>query len=271
MNKLKMALVAALALPSFHVLAEDAPEAKSDYSVSYNIGLFSQYIFRGYTQTHNDPALQGGMDIEHSSGFYAGIWGSNISWLDDTDAYDNGGSLEIDLYAGYASEIGETGISYDIGVLQYLYPGEVSTGIANANTTEVHAGLGYGWFDTAIHVVTSNDAWTWGDAAGADSAKGTTYYELNAEIPVGEMIGHKFLSGVTAQFHVGYQHLAGASNNQDSYGDWLIGANKSYDNGIDVGYYYTGTDVRSGENWWVARDGKFLGDSSHTFYVTKSF
>src|SRR6056300_1465659 len=117
MNKLKMALVAALALPSFHVLAEDASEAKSDYSVSYNIGLFSQYIFRGYTQTHQDPALQGGVDIEHSSGFYVGAWGSNISWLNEDQwrAYDNGGSVELDIYAGYANEIGETGISYDLG------------------------------------------------------------------------------------------------------------------------------------------------------------
>ncbi len=279
MNKLKMALVAALALPSFHVLAEDAPEAKSDYSVSYNIGLFSQYIFRGYTQTHNDPALQGGFDVEHSSGFYVGAWASNISWLKESpwDAYTDGGSAEIDLYAGYASEIGETGIRYDVGVLQYLYPGEVASGYSKANTTEVHASLGYGWFDTAVHVVTSNDAWTWGnggfqpDGTEWDSARGTAYYELNAEIPVGEMIGHKFLSGVTAQFHVGYQNFAGASNNSDSYGDWLIGLNKAFDNGIDVGYTFTGTDTRKGEGFWVKRDNTYLGDDNHTFYISKSF
>jgi len=273
MNKLKMALVAALAMPSFHVLAEDAPEAKSDYSVSYNIGLFSQYIFRGYTQTHQDPALQGGVDIEHSSGLYAGAWASNISWLTHSSAkaYDNGGSMELDLYAGYANEIGETGVSYDVGVLQYIYPGEVAAGYSRANTTEVHAGLGYGWFDTAVHVVTSNDAWTWGNGGGFDSARGTTYYELNAEVPVGDLVDNKFLSGVTAQFHVGYQHFAGASNNQDSYGDWLFGLNKSYDNGIDVGYTFTGTDVRRGQGWWQPRDGTYLGDNNHTFYVTKSF
>jgi len=277
MNKLKMALVAALALPSLHVLAEDSPEAKSDYSVNYNIGLFSQYIFRGYTQTHNDPALQGGVDIEHSSGFYLGAWGSNVTWLDDSNAYDNGGSLEIDLYGGYAGELGDTGISYDLGILQYIYPGEVAEGFSKANTTEVHVGLGYGWFDTAVHVVTSNDAWTWGEGGFQDSnieydsARGTTYYELNAEVPLGDLIESKWLSGVTAQFHVGYQHFAGASNNQDSYGDWLMGLNKSFSNGIDVGYYYTDTDVRKGQGWWVSRDGTYLADDNHTFYVTKSF
>jgi len=278
MNKLKMALVAALALPSFHVLAEDAPEAKSDYSVSYNIGLFSQYIFRGYTQTHQDPALQGGIDIEHSSGFYAGAWASNISWLreDGWQAYDNGGSVELDLYAGYASEIGETGVSYDVGILQYLYPGEVAAGYAKANTTEVHLGLGYGWLDAAVHVVTSKDAWTWGgDGRGGPSAKGTAYYEINAEIPVGELVGHKYLSGVTGILHYGYQNFVGSNevynNNADSYGDWKAGFNKSFDNGVDIGYYYTGTDVRRGQGFWTDRNGTYLGDPNHTFYVTKSF
>ena len=278
MNKLKMALVAALALPSFHVLAEDAPEAKSDYSVSYNIGLFSQYIFRGYTQTHQDPALQGGIDIEHSSGFYAGAWASNISWLreDGWQAYDNGGSVELDLYAGYASEIGETGVSYDVGILQYLYPGEVAAGYAKANTTEVHASLGYGWLDAAVHVVTSKDAWTWGgDGRGGPSAKGTAYYEINAEIPVGELVGHKYLSGVTGILHYGYQNFVGSNevynNNADSYGDWKAGFNKSFDNGVDIGYYYTGTDVRRGQGFWTDRNGTYLGDPNHTFYVTKSF
>ena len=278
MNKLKMALVAALALPSFHVLAEDAPEAKSDYSVSYNIGLFSQYIFRGYTQTHQDPALQGGIDIEHSSGFYAGAWASNISWLREEGwmAYKNGGSVELDLYAGYASEIGETGVSYDVGILQYLYPGEVNAGFAKANTTEVHASLGYGWLDAAVHVVTSKDAWTWGgDGRGGPSARGTAYYEINAEIPVGELVGHKFLSGVTGNLHYGYQNFVGSNevynNNADSYGDWKAGFNKSFDNGVDIGYYYTGTDVRRGQGFWGERTGTYLGDPNHTFYVTKSF
>ena len=274
MNKLKMALVAALALPSLHVLAEDAPEAKSDYSVSYNIGLFSQYIFRGYTQTNGDPALQGGVDVEHSSGFYVGAWASNISWLEDTNSYSHGGSLELDLYAGYANEIGDTGISYDVGFLQYLYPGDVAPDYANANTTEAHIGLGYGWFDAAVHVVTSDTAWTWGDA------RGTAYYEINAEVPVGDLVDYKYLSGVSANFHVGYQDFAGHpvyaagkyDNEIDSYADWKIGLNKNFaDSGIDMGWYYTGTDTRH-DGWFKRYDeGRIYSDPTHTFYLTKSF
>jgi uncharacterized protein (TIGR02001 family) len=78
MKTLKLALAAALTLPAMSVFAEE--EAASEHSVSYNVlVLFSEYIFRGYTQTHNDPALQGGVDYEHSSGFYLGLWASNVS------------------------------------------------------------------------------------------------------------------------------------------------------------------------------------------------
>ncbi len=80
MKTLKLALAAALTMPAMSVFAE---EAESDHSVSYNVGLFSEYVFRGYTQTHNDPALSGGVDYEHSSGFYLGTWLSNVSWIRD--------------------------------------------------------------------------------------------------------------------------------------------------------------------------------------------
>ena len=273
MKTLKMALMVALSLPTMSVIAEE--ETKSSYSVSYNIGLFSQYIFRGYTQTHNDPALQGGIDIEHDSGFYVGAWASNISWIRDRSdtAYDDGASIEMDFYGGYANEIGNTGISYDVGYLRYIYPGDRTAGGVTANTTELHVGLGYGWVDGAVHVVTSDDAWTWGRAGGSgDSARGTTYYELNAEIPVGEIIGgHPWLNGVTANLHYGYQHFAGAGNNQDSYGDWKLGLDKEFANGINVGYYFTDTDVRQDQGWWTKTKGEYLADDNHTFYITKSF
>lgn len=268
MNKLKVALVAALSLPTFSSFADEEP--KSDYSVSYNIGLFSQYMFRGYTQTNGDPALQGGVDIEHSSGFYVGAWASNISWLEDTNSYSHGGSLELDLYAGYANEIGDTGISYDVGILQYIYPGDVAPGLARANTTEAHVSLGYGWVDAAAHVVTSDDAWTWGDA------RGTAYYEINAEIPISDLIENKYLTGISANVHYGYQDFSGTpggyDNEIDSYADWKVGLNKNFAaSGIDMGWYYTGTDTRH-DGWFVRYDeGRIYSDPTHTFYLTKSF
>ncbi|OYW27068.1 MAG: hypothetical protein B7Z51_09365, partial [Methyloversatilis sp. 12-65-5] len=74
------ALASALAVPAFTAQAE---EPASPHTFTGNVGLFSQYVFRGISQTNEDPALQGGFDYSHASGFYLGTWASNISWLKD--------------------------------------------------------------------------------------------------------------------------------------------------------------------------------------------
>ena len=112
------AVLGALAVPSFVFAADAAPAP--DLTVAYNIGLYSQYIFRGLTQTDRGPALQGGVDLTHSSGFYLGAWASNISWLRDLNpgagqsAYEKGGHLELDLYGGYRYAFAN-GIGIEIG------------------------------------------------------------------------------------------------------------------------------------------------------------
>ena len=66
--------------------------------VSANVSFTSDYIWRGMTQT-DGPALQGGFDFESESGFYAGIWGSNVN-------FNNGNGQELDYYAGYGFSLG---------------------------------------------------------------------------------------------------------------------------------------------------------------------
>ena len=137
-----IAVLGTLALPTAVFAADAAPAAAPApaYTVSYNVGLYSQYIFRGLTQTDKKPALQGGVDFAHSSGFYLGAWGSNISWLEDDGLYKNS-SLELDVYGGYANTIGDTGVGYNVGLLQYIYPGAkvADTGYDKAETTEAYA------------------------------------------------------------------------------------------------------------------------------------
>ena len=110
------ALIGGFLLPAA-VMAEDAaPEAAaapaaaapaapvSPHTFSYNVGLYSQYIFRGLTQTARRPALQGGVDYSHSSGVYLGTWGSNINWLTDGGNWHSG-SLEWDIYGGFRNTL----------------------------------------------------------------------------------------------------------------------------------------------------------------------
>src|SRR5450759_2863878 len=84
------AIASAFSLP-LTVSAQTAPAAEpaapaSPHTFTGNVGLVSQYIFRGLTQTNGDPAIQGGADYSHASGFYAGTWLSNISWFTDQNA-----------------------------------------------------------------------------------------------------------------------------------------------------------------------------------------
>lgn len=103
--------------------------------VSANVALTTDYVWRGISQNQEDPALQGGFDYEHESGFYAGVWGSNVNFGD--------ASTEIDLYAGWSTEL-DSGLGIDIGVIEYTYHG---SDLADANDfTEAYIGLSYGGF-----------------------------------------------------------------------------------------------------------------------------
>jgi uncharacterized protein (TIGR02001 family) len=270
------AVLGALIVPSFVFAADAAPAP--DLTVAYNVGLYSQYIFRGLTQTNRQPALQGGIDLTHSSGFYLGAWGSNISWLRDkigtgnATVYASGGSLELDLYGGYRTDI--KGVGIDVGALQYWYPGTLTKpGQSGANTTEVYGALSYGWLQGKISTVVSEDAWGFGKEynvnSGGDDERGTYYAELNANIPLAD-------TGITALIHVARQEFNNAKVTRTgpaaSYTDWKLGLTKAFDNGINVGAYYTDTNIskaNAADNWTYA--GKNIGDATGTVFVQKTF
>jgi len=279
------AVLGALAAPSF-VLAADAAPAP-DLTVAYNIGLYSQYIFRGLTQTDRGPALQGGVDLTHSSGFYLGAWASNISWLRDFNninggpAYSKDGHLELDIYGGYRYTFAN-GVGIDLGGLQYIYPGAKTSGgdglWASAYTTEVYGALSYGWLQAKISSVVSDSAWTVGKYSNVDTSKnarGTYYAELNATIPVSDLIGAKdgLASGITGIAHVARQEFnAGSFNDGFSYTDYKLGLQKSFSegalNGVNVGGYWTYANTK--DTFWLLKD-RNIGDSTGTVFVQKTF
>ena len=274
------AVLGALVAPSFVFAADAAPA--SDFTASYNVGLFSQYIFRGLTQTNNKPALQGGFDVSHKSGLYIGGWSSNVSWLRDnasvpngTPVYNSGGSLEIDLYGGFKTELGKTGLGIDLGALQYYYPGAHNTALPKANTTELYGALSYGWLQAKLSGVVSNDAWGFGKKYGNPGytrngdETGAYYAELNANIPLAD-------TGITALLHIGRQEFKDAryqaGGPDASYTDWKVGLTKGFDGGVNVGAFYTDTNISTAnalDNWTYA--GKNIGDSTGTAFVQKTF
>jgi uncharacterized protein (TIGR02001 family) len=272
------AVLGAFAVSSFAFAAE---ETKSDFTTSGSVGLFSQYIFRGLTQTDRDPALQGNFDINHSSGLYLGMWGSNVSWPRDryinndsetATFYKSGGNLEIDIYGGFKSEIGKTGLGIDLGALQYYYPGQERgrDSYAKINTTEVYGALSYGWLQAKYSHVVSKDAWGWGKAAGGgDDARGTYYAELNATIPFGELIGGGPLKGLSGIAHYGKQEFDGAANEVASYEDYKLGLSNAFDNGVNIGAFWTDTKDASDTAW--VYNGRNIGKQTGTVFLQKTF
>jgi uncharacterized protein (TIGR02001 family) len=263
------AVLGTFALPAA-VMAEDtaapAAEPASPHTFTYNVGLYSQYVFRGLTQTAYRPAIQGGADYSHSSGFYAGTWGSNINWLTDSGNWHEG-SLEWDIYGGFKNTFGDTGIGYDIGLLNYVYPG-TKTVAGKANpfftdpyTLEAYAALSWKWIQAKYSYAIT-------DAFGAKNSDGTYYAELNANYPIGE-------TGLTVVAHVGRQEydgkVSGINNDLLSYTDWKLGLTKSWANGVNVGGYYTDTNARDiayGNHLYGVDN---IGDSTFTAFIQKTF
>ena len=141
MKKTALAVVAVLAVTAGPTVAfaEDAPAPAAAASapeaspITYNIGVVSDYRYRGISQTKLKPALQGGIDYANGP-FYVGTWLSTISWVKDSmKSYNNaqaaatppgamvstsGAPLEWDLYGGTKGDIIKDTLSYDVGVLE---------------------------------------------------------------------------------------------------------------------------------------------------------
>lgn len=224
----------------------------SPHTLTGNVGLFSQYIFRGLTQTNREPALQGGFDYSHASGLYAGTWASNISWLRDgttaagtgAPAYSAGGSLEWDFYGGYKWSL-PNDLTLDLGTLYYWYPGDANTNVANggnvlnpkANTWEVYAGLSWKWLSAKFSYSVDNKTFAVLDSSG------TYYVDLSANYPIPN-------TPVTLIAHYGIQkfrgqdpRLIGVANNDTacSYDDWKLGLSYALPKDFTIGIFYTDT------------------------------
>lgn len=225
-----------------------APEP--DYTLSYNVGVTSDYRFRAIAQTSTNPALQGGVDFAHKSGLYLGAWASNISWIKDY-AGATDGSLELDLYGGYKGEISKD-FSYDLGLISYQYPG--NTAATNANTTEFYGALTYG-------LVTAKYSRSAGNFIANPNSSGSAYFEVAATFDLG--------NGYSLTPHIGRQSIPNVANNAGDYTDYALTLAKDFGNGLAVSVAAMGTNAD--KPFYTDTKGKFLGDSVVTVGLKYSF
>jgi len=117
---------------------------------SANIGVMSDYVWRGMTQNSGDVALMGGFDYEMDNGLYVGTWAANVD--------NDGDQVETDYYVGFSKELAG-GFGYDIGAIAYVYPGA-----DNLDFTEVYLKGSYGPVEIGIaNTVSADDSSLEGD------------------------------------------------------------------------------------------------------------
>jgi uncharacterized protein (TIGR02001 family) len=265
---LKKTLIASLLGTAFTATGVMAAETEqSPHTITGNVGIYSQYVFRGLTQTDRDPAIQGGFDYSHSSGFYLGTWASNISWLRDFGSYSNGGSMEWDFYGGYKGTFGKSDFGFDVGLLQYYYPGDTAPGAAKADTLELYGALSWKWLSAKYSYSLDNKTF------GVTDSSGTWYLDLTANIPVTD----KF----NVQLHYGKQKFdgntpAGVSNDSlASYEDYKIGLTYTLPKDFTVGAFFTTTSMDTAQEAFyttpVGAGSRFLGKDQFVVFLQKTF
>jgi uncharacterized protein (TIGR02001 family) len=221
---IKSKIVLALLATSSAAFAQTAPAAPE---VTYNIGVASEYRYRGIAQTKGDPALQGGLDYANANGYYLGAWASTIKWIKDgalgTGGKQAKGPVELDIYGGYKFEA--AGIAYDVGYLRYQYVNNTyhdaapaAGGNVNANTDEVYGAATFGPATLKYSQAISN-------LFGYSDSKGSSYLDLSATFDLG--------NGYSLVPHAGRQTIKNA-NSGYGYSDYALTLNKDLGDGLSA-------------------------------------
>jgi len=252
MNRPSAIYVSAFLLTSLSARAQDAP-APTGPALTGNITIVSDYLFRGLSQTSQDPALQGGVEYGSADSWYVGAWGSNVSWLSDLSSADAkiSNSLEIDLYAGWRIPLNDEW-KLDLGLYTYYYPGDYPSGFTRPYTTEAYVGISW-----SIATLKYSHAFT--NTFGFADSKNSDYLDLSAN--------WEFTPGWLLNAHVGHQRIDGFG--AADYTDWKLGVTRSFANGVSIalGYYDTNAD----EGVYTNPSGENLGRATGVLSIAKAF
>jgi uncharacterized protein (TIGR02001 family) len=203
-----VAALTCLATPAF---AADSP-------FTGNVALTTDYVFRGISQSNEEPTIQGGMDwVGADSGLYAGVWGSGVDFTDAT--------TEIDFYGGISKTVDD--LTWDLGAIYYYYPGADDS--RNYDFWELAAAVGYDFNFMQVaaslnyspdYFASSGDAW---------------YPAVNVSVPLPK--------GFSANAGYAYQWIDdNAAFGTADYGTWSVGV--GYDiEGFNLGLKYIDTDL----------------------------
>jgi uncharacterized protein (TIGR02001 family) len=228
--------------------------ATAQAQVTGNLGLTSDYRYRGVSQTQNAPAVQGGIDYAHSSGLYVGNWNSSVS----SQVYTNGSGIESDLYAGFKKDVYK-GITIDVGSYNYFYPrATTTTGGNNFDTNELYAGVGYGPASVKYSQSLSN-------YFGIANSKNSEYFQAD----VNYVLPFKGFDKVSLIAHAGRTNVNNNSNL--NYSDYNAGVGYDLQGWNLAVKYYTNTSEGSAFQSANTVSGQKLYKNATVLSVTKAF
>jgi uncharacterized protein (TIGR02001 family) len=208
------------------------PAAASPWS--WNIGLYSQYVSRGLSYTHERPAVQGGGQYSDPSGWYLGLWITNVS-----DAFISRGTVETDPYGGYAGSAGD--FSYDIGFWRWTFIG-ASLPVSRNKYDTIELYVGVGW--KSVHVkcwreltdyfgLNNGSARADAGLAPSGGSGGSIYLEANWDLALPREFA--------ATLHAGRQSVHGYP--QLSFSEYRFNLDKDLGRGWMTGVSYNHTDA----------------------------
>jgi uncharacterized protein (TIGR02001 family) len=286
---LASAAAAAFAIPLAQAQTPAPAAPTPEHTVTGNMTIATDYRFRGISQTFGEgfftvgPAIQGGIDYSHKSGFYLGNWNSNVSG----NQYPNGSSIEMDFYGGWKGTFDDFGI--DVGTIYYAYPGgtkfpgmspgsTTNNNFTNVDNWEFYVGGSWKWFslkynysvtdyfglseDAIQGFVSCNPNKSCSPLPRNGNTKGSSYlygafnYEVMPKLSLAVTAGYTFVTH--------YNDL--------SYFDYKVGLTYDFDGWL-LGAAIIGTDAD--KNYWYAVNGtgkvREIGTTGLVLSVGKTF
>ena len=233
-----------LAIVAMALITATAAQAQ----ITGNLGLTSDYRFRGVSQTQNAPAVQGGIDYNHVSGLYIGNWNSSVS----SQLYTNGAGVESDVYAGFRKQVFGNFV-VDVGSYNYFYPRAGTNG--SFDTNEIFAGIGY------KELITVKYSYALSDYFGTANSKNSFYVQADAAIPLAR--------NLQLVAHIGHTNVANSSSLD--YTDYNVGLGYDLKGWNLAAKYYINDNKTSTFMTANTVGGQKLYKDALVFSVAKSF
>lgn len=223
-----VATAALIGCASAAYAADPLIELPSGDKIVGSVGFTTQYFARGLRQTdEGTPAVQAGLEYDHSSGIYLGVWGSNVS----EEVIGPGAGIEIDFSAGYRGTFGDPKFTYDVGMIYYYYPGYEGSLDADWVDGKLSVGYDFGVAQTALTMLASPEY---------QYESGTAVY-LGGDVTV--PVGKSF----SIFLHAGYQWIDdNVRFGYEDYFDYSIGVGTNLI-GLDLKLAYIGTTLDKDE------------------------